>query len=84
MNDSIHQHDATAAEWAAILAESEAEAEAGLLVSGDDVMRELYESIARMEGRLPSQDQADRVLPATLDRSYASRQPTDSGIEAAL
>ena len=35
------------AELLAALAESEAEA--GLLVSGDEIMRELHESIARME-----------------------------------
>jgi predicted transcriptional regulator len=51
MNDATHHSDATAAEWAAILAESEAEAEAGRFVSGDEMMRELRESIARMEGR---------------------------------
>jgi hypothetical protein len=39
------------AELLAALAESEAEAEAGLFVSGDEIMRELQESIARMEGR---------------------------------
>jgi hypothetical protein len=35
----------------AALAESEAKAEAGLFVSGDEIMRELQESIARMERR---------------------------------
>jgi hypothetical protein len=39
------------AELSAALAESEAEAEAGLFVSGDEIIRELHESIARMEGR---------------------------------
>jgi hypothetical protein len=39
------------AELLAALAESEAEAEAGLFVSGDEIMRELHESIVRMEGR---------------------------------
>jgi hypothetical protein len=42
------------AELLAALAESEAEAEAGLFVSGDEIMRELRESIARMEGRGPT------------------------------
>ncbi len=41
----------TEAALLAALAESEAEAEAGLFVSGDEIMRELRESIARMEGR---------------------------------
>jgi len=59
MNDTPHHSDATAAEWAAILAESEAEAEAGLFVSGDEIMRELHESIARMEGRTAAADHAD-------------------------
>ena len=40
---------ATAAAWAAILAESEAEAEARLFVSGDEIKRELHESLARMD-----------------------------------
>lgn len=59
MNDTPHHSDATAAEWATILAESEAEAEAGLFVSGDEIMRELYESIARMEGRAAAADHPD-------------------------
>lgn len=33
-----------------ILAESEAELAAGFVVSGDEIMRELRESVARMEG----------------------------------
>jgi predicted transcriptional regulator len=49
MNDAASHGDAAPAEWAAILAESEAEAEAGRFVSGDEIMRELRESIARME-----------------------------------
>jgi hypothetical protein len=51
MDDTPRHSDAIAAEWAVILAESEAEAEAGLFVSGDEIMRELHESVARMEGR---------------------------------
>jgi hypothetical protein len=47
------------AELLAALAESEAEAEAGLFVSGDAIMRELRESIARMEGRAVGVDRAD-------------------------
>jgi hypothetical protein len=49
MDDTPHHNEAKAAEWAAILAESEAEA--GLFVSGDEILRELHESIARMENR---------------------------------
>lgn len=37
------------AELLAALGDSQAEAEAGLFVSGDEIMRELRESIARME-----------------------------------
>jgi len=37
--------------WLEALAESEAELAAGLTVPGDEVMRELYESIARLEAR---------------------------------
>jgi hypothetical protein len=52
MDDTPHRANAAkAAEWAAILEESEAEVAAGLAVSGDEIMRELRESIARMEGR---------------------------------
>jgi predicted transcriptional regulator len=46
-------------ELLAALAESEAEAEAGLFVSGDEIMRELHESIARMEGKV-AVDQPDQ------------------------
>jgi hypothetical protein len=42
------------ADLLAALTDSEAEAEAGLFVSGDEVLRELHESIARMEGRTAS------------------------------
>jgi len=48
------------ADLLAALAESEAEAEAGLLVSGDDIMRELHESIARMEKGGTAADHADK------------------------
>jgi predicted transcriptional regulator len=61
MNDTPHHGHATAAEWAAILAESEAEAEAGLFVPGDEIMRELRESIARMESRVASADRTGAV-----------------------
>ena len=37
--------------WLDAIAESEAELAAGLTVPGDEVMRELYESIARLEAR---------------------------------
>jgi hypothetical protein len=42
---------AAPAGWLEALAESEAELDAGLTVPGDVVMRELYESIARMEAK---------------------------------
>jgi hypothetical protein len=47
------------AELLAALEESQAEAEAGLLVSGDEILRELHESIARMEGREAAADRAN-------------------------
>ena len=37
--------------WLDAIAKSEAELAAGLTVAGDEVMRELYESIARLEAR---------------------------------
>jgi hypothetical protein len=37
--------------WAEVLAESEAEAEAGLVVPGEVVRQELLDSIARMEAK---------------------------------
>ena len=37
--------------WLDAIEESEAELAAGLTVAGDEVMRELYESIARLEAR---------------------------------
>jgi hypothetical protein len=55
------------AELLAALAESEAEAEAGLFVSGDEIMRELRESIARMEGRATAADHTD-VEPGSSPR----------------
>jgi hypothetical protein len=59
MDDTSHHRHPTdreppmpsEAELLAALAESEAQAEAGSFVSGDEIMRELHESIARMEGR---------------------------------
>jgi predicted transcriptional regulator len=51
MDDTPHRTDAAPAGWAEILAESEAEAEAGLFVPGDEIMRELRESIARLEAK---------------------------------
>jgi hypothetical protein len=63
---SHHRHPAdceppmpSEAELLAALTESEAEAEAGLFVSGDEIMRELRESIARMEGRAVAADHPD-------------------------
>jgi hypothetical protein len=41
------------ADWLEALAESEAELAAGHTVPGDDIMRELYESIARLESQQP-------------------------------
>jgi hypothetical protein len=41
--------------WLEVLAESEAELAAGLSVSGDVIMRELDESIARLEAKQASQ-----------------------------
>jgi hypothetical protein len=37
--------------WLEALAESEAELAAGLTVPGDEIMRELHESIARLEAK---------------------------------
>jgi hypothetical protein len=68
MNDTPHPGDATAAEWAAILAESEAEAEAGLFVPADEIMREPHESIARMEGRTEAPDHAHGAPDSPLRR----------------
>lgn len=41
--------------WLEVLAESEAELAAGLTVPGDVIMRELYESIARLEAKQATQ-----------------------------
>jgi hypothetical protein len=49
--------------WLAELEESEAELRQGLIVPGDEVMRELHESVARLEGEqaaLPKQRPATR------------------------
>jgi hypothetical protein len=67
MDDTPHHRQPTdrnpptpsEAELLAALAESEAEAEAGVFVSGDEIMRELHESIAWMESRDTAADQAD-------------------------
>ena len=75
MNDTpLHSHPAewdppvpSEAELLAALAESEAEAEAGLFVSGDEIMRELHESIARMEGRAVAENRPD-VEPGSSPR----------------
>ena len=63
-----HRHPAdwnppmpTEAKLLAALADSEAEARAGLFVSGDEIMRELRESIARMEARTGAAGHAGRV-----------------------
>ena len=50
MNE-ITRTRAVPAGWLEAIAESEAELAAGLTVPGDEVMRELYESIARLEAR---------------------------------
>jgi hypothetical protein len=55
----LHPRTPSEAELLAALAESEAEAEAGVFISGDEIMRELRESIARMEGRNAAADYAD-------------------------
>jgi hypothetical protein len=55
------------AELLAALAESEAEAEAGLFVSGDEIMSELRESIARMEGQAGEADHAN-IKPGSSPR----------------
>lgn len=69
MDDTPYRSHATAAEWAAILAESEAEAEAGLLISGDEIMRELHQSIARMENAAAAEaDHADATFGSLLHR----------------
>ena len=47
--DEINITRPVPAGWLDAIAESEAELAAGLTLPGDDVMRELYESIARLE-----------------------------------
>jgi hypothetical protein len=47
--------------------QSESETEAGLFVSGDEIMRELRESIARMEVRVVAAGRAD-VKPGSSPR----------------
>jgi hypothetical protein len=49
MDDTPHRTKAAPAGWLEILAESEAEVDAGLFVDGDEIMRELDEAIAQME-----------------------------------
>jgi len=75
MNDTPRHRHATdrdppmpsEAELHAALAESEAEAEAGLFVSGNEIMRELHESIARMESRAKPTDHA-KAMPGSSPR----------------
>jgi hypothetical protein len=43
------------AELVAVLAESEAEADAGLFVDGDAIIRELYADAARLEAELAAE-----------------------------
>jgi hypothetical protein len=43
--------DNTPPGWLEILEESEAELASGLVVSGEEVMRELHEAIARLEAK---------------------------------
>ena len=49
MNDMIDPNAPGAENWAKVLAESEAELENGLLVSGDAMIRELWASVHRLE-----------------------------------
>ena len=49
MDDTPHITKAVPDGWLEILAESEAEIGAGLFVDGDVILRELDQSIARME-----------------------------------
>ena len=56
MDDTPHRTDVVPAGWAEILAESEAEAEAGLFVPGEVVRQELLDSIARMEDKAAVRD----------------------------
>ena len=71
MNDTTHQRNPAdwesptpgEAELLASLARSEAEIASGQIVSGDEVLRELDESIARMEAK-----RAGRTLRRTAPR----------------
>jgi hypothetical protein len=47
--------------WLEILEASEAELAAGMIVSGDEVIREAYESIARMEAKLAARREAGAI-----------------------
>jgi predicted transcriptional regulator len=51
MDNIPHRTKAVPAGWAEVLAESEAEAEAGLFVPAEVVRQELLDSIARMEAK---------------------------------
>ena len=48
MDDTVHHADAPAG-WLEVLAESDADIAAGRIVPGDVVMRDLRESLARLE-----------------------------------
>jgi hypothetical protein len=54
--------DNTPPGWAEILDESLAEIDAGLFVDGDEIMRELRESAARLEAK-QAHPQRDEALP---------------------
>ena len=62
MDDTTHYTDTPPAGWLEILAESEAEADAGLFVDGDAILHELDQSIARME-RSPAAAPRLKVAP---------------------
>ena len=62
MDDTPQRIGAAPAEWAEILAESEAEADSGLSVPGEVVRRELRDSIARLEAKAAGrQDKTPRT-----------------------
>lgn len=50
MDDTLKNNRAPS-EWLAALDRADAQYAAGDLVSGDDIMRELHETIARMEAK---------------------------------
>ena len=52
MDEIVPRTRPVPAGWLEVLEESRAELAAGLTVPGDDVMRALYESIARLEAPL--------------------------------